>query len=102
MIYLVTASKHVNSIGAIARQPPISIREGLLEAVFSIGSVPRLYSEDHRQAEAVHHSRVEAGSNTSTVATKMETSDWVYNWATLFLDDINTKTWPSRLGESKI
>jgi hypothetical protein len=23
-----------------------------------------------------------------------------YNWATLFLGDINTGTWPSRLGES--
>jgi hypothetical protein len=25
-----------------------------------------------------------------------------YNWATLFLGDINTGTWPSRLGESRI
>jgi hypothetical protein len=25
-----------------------------------------------------------------------------YNWATLFLGDINTRTWPSRLGESQM
>jgi hypothetical protein len=25
-----------------------------------------------------------------------------YNWATLFLGDINTGTWPSRLGESRM
>jgi hypothetical protein len=25
-----------------------------------------------------------------------------YNWATLFLGDINTGTWPSRLGESQM
>jgi hypothetical protein len=25
-----------------------------------------------------------------------------YNWATLFLGDINTGTWPFRLGESQI
>jgi hypothetical protein len=24
------------------------------------------------------------------------------NWATLFLGDINTRTWPSRLGESQM
>jgi hypothetical protein len=28
----------------------------------------------------------------------MEPSAWGYNWATLFLGDINTGTWPSRLG----
>jgi hypothetical protein len=31
-----------------------------------------------------------------------EPSDWSYNQATLFLEDINTGTWPSRLGESRI
>jgi hypothetical protein len=25
-----------------------------------------------------------------------------YNWATLFLGDINTGTWPSKLGESQM
>jgi hypothetical protein len=25
-----------------------------------------------------------------------------HNWATLFLGDINTGTWPSRLGESQM
>jgi hypothetical protein len=47
--------------------------------------------------------RVEAGQNTSTVdpATEREPSAQGYNWATLFLGDINTGTWPSRLGESQ-
>jgi hypothetical protein len=27
-----------------------------------------------------------------------EPTAWVYNWATLFLEDINTGIWPSRLG----
>jgi hypothetical protein len=27
---------------------------------------------------------------------------WGYNWATLFLGEINTGTWPSNLGESQI
>jgi hypothetical protein len=44
MHFLATASKHVNSIRAIARQPPIKI-EGLLEAVFSVGFTARLYIE---------------------------------------------------------
>jgi hypothetical protein len=30
------------------------------------------------------------------------TSAWGYNWATLFLGYINTGTWPSILGESRI
>jgi hypothetical protein len=29
-------------------------------------------------------------------------SAWDYNWATLFLGAINTRTWPSRLEESQI
>jgi hypothetical protein len=33
---------------------------------------------------------------------KREQSDWGYNWTTLFLGDINTGTWPARLGESRI
>jgi predicted benzoate:H+ symporter BenE len=48
---LVTAGKHINDIQAIARQPPI-ITEGIWEAVFSVGSAPRLYSEAPRQAES--------------------------------------------------
>jgi hypothetical protein len=35
-------------------------------------------------------------------ATKREHSVRGYNWATLFLGDINTGTWPSRLGESQM
>jgi hypothetical protein len=31
-----------------------------------------------------------------------EPNAWEYNWATLFLGDINTATWPSRLGESQV
>jgi hypothetical protein len=48
---LVTAGKHVNKILAIVRQPPVTAVEGLLEAVFSVGSALRPYSEDPRPAE---------------------------------------------------
>jgi hypothetical protein len=48
---LVTACKHVNDIRAVARQLPITKRERVLEAVFSIGSVLRLCNEDRRLAE---------------------------------------------------
>jgi hypothetical protein len=48
---------------------------------------------------------MKAGSNTSTVAlrvvggeTKREPSSWGYNWATLFLVDINTGTDPPGWG----
>jgi hypothetical protein len=46
MLCSVTAVKHVNSVRAIARQPPITTVEGLMEEVFSVESAPRLYSED--------------------------------------------------------
>jgi hypothetical protein len=46
-----SGGKDVNDIQAIARQPPITTIETLLEAVFSVESVPRLYSEDPRSAE---------------------------------------------------
>jgi hypothetical protein len=45
----------------------------------------------------------EPGLNTSTVALRVvggderEASAWGYNWANLFLGDINTGTWPFRL-----
>jgi hypothetical protein len=45
------ASKHVNNIRVIARQPPITTIEKLLEAMFSVGPVPRMYYEDRRPAE---------------------------------------------------
>jgi hypothetical protein len=51
MRYFVAAGKHVNHIRAIARQQPITTIEGLLEAVFSVESAPRLYSEDPGPAE---------------------------------------------------
>jgi hypothetical protein len=50
---LVTAGKNVNDISAVARQSPITTIEKLLEAMFSIGSAPRLYNEDPRPAESV-------------------------------------------------
>jgi hypothetical protein len=31
-----------------------------------------------------------------------KSSAWGYNWATLFLGNLNTGTWPSRLGESQM
>jgi hypothetical protein len=43
--------------------------------------------------------RVKASSNNSTVALRVVTSD---EGETLFLRDINTGTWPSRLEESRI
>jgi hypothetical protein len=55
--------------------------EQLLEEVFSVRSVPRLHNEDQR---------------------KTKPSAWGYNRATLFHGDINTGTWPSRLGEARI
>jgi hypothetical protein len=32
---------------------------------------------------------------------KMEQSTWWYDWFKPFLGDINTRTWPSRLGVSR-
>jgi hypothetical protein len=52
MLCLVTAGKHVNDTRAIARQPPVTAIEGLLEVVFSVGSVKRLYSEDPRTRQS--------------------------------------------------
>jgi hypothetical protein len=52
--------------------------------------------------------RVEAGSNTSSIALRVVGGDengtqcLGYKWVILFLGDINTGTWPSRLGESRI
>jgi hypothetical protein len=48
---LVTASKHVTNNQAIARQLLITAVEGLLEAVLSVRSALRPYSEDLRPAE---------------------------------------------------
>jgi hypothetical protein len=52
--------------------------------------------------------KVEAGSNTSTVSLLVVGGDekgtqyLEHTRATLFRGDINTRTWPSRLGESRI
>jgi hypothetical protein len=51
MCCLVAAGKHVNDIQAVARQPPITTIEKLMEAVFTVGSILRLYSKDPRPAE---------------------------------------------------
>jgi hypothetical protein len=51
MRYLVTVGKHVDDIRANAKQPPITTIEKLLEAVFSVGFAPRLYSEGPKPAE---------------------------------------------------
>jgi hypothetical protein len=53
MLRLVEAGKQVNAPRTVARQPPITTIEKLFEAVFSVGSAPRLYSEDPRPAEWV-------------------------------------------------
>jgi hypothetical protein len=54
----------------------MATKEGLLEAVFIVGSTPRLYSQDPRPAEFKEFSpSVEAGSNTSTVALRIVQGD---------------------------
>jgi hypothetical protein len=45
----------------------------MMETVFSVGSVPRIYSEDPRLEACVF--RVEAGSKTSTVALRVVGGD---------------------------
>jgi hypothetical protein len=37
-----------------------------------------------------------------SMAATLQPSAREYNWATLFLGNINTGTWPSRLGESRM
>jgi hypothetical protein len=66
--------------------------------------LPRLYSQTNRIV--LEQTRVEAGWNNSTAALrvvrdgKREPGARGYIWVTLFLGDIKTGTWPSRLGES--
>jgi hypothetical protein len=43
--------KHVNNIRALARQPPPTTTEELLETVFLVESIPRLYNEEPGPAE---------------------------------------------------
>jgi hypothetical protein len=40
--------------------------------------------------------------NLTGVLAGVQSSAREYKWATLFLGDINTGTWPSRLGESQM
>jgi hypothetical protein len=74
-------------------------------AVLSMWSAPRLYhSTDRVQfSEAWRRFRIPPTyPRESLEATKRVPSAWGYNRATLFLGDINTETWPSRLGQSRI
>jgi hypothetical protein len=79
---------------------------GITEETFSVRYVPGLYNEN--KAKGLKLARVEPGSNTSIVDLRVVggdekgTSAWGYNWATLFLRDISTVTWLSRLGESRM
>jgi hypothetical protein len=50
---LVPVGKHVNNIRAISGQSPTATIEKLLEAVFPVGSAPRLYNEDSMPPERV-------------------------------------------------
>jgi hypothetical protein len=74
---LVTVAKDINDIRDIAMHPPIKTIERLLEAVFSVGSTSRLYSEDPSPAEWKGRvpSRVEGVSNTSTVTLRVVKGD---------------------------
>jgi hypothetical protein len=55
MCCLVTAGKHVKNIRAVARQPPMTTIEELLEAMFPLGFLPGLYNEDRRPAQGNWH-----------------------------------------------
>jgi hypothetical protein len=70
----------------------------LLETVFSVGPSPRLYNEDSRPVELI----VRQSAGRVKENREGKPSDWVYNRATLFLGDINTRIWSSRLRESQI
>jgi hypothetical protein len=78
----------------------------MLDAVFSMRFVS--YQILSLQRLVPGDCLVEAGSNTSIVALQVvggdekEPSALGYNWATIFLGDINTGSWPSRLGEPRI
>jgi hypothetical protein len=75
----------------------------MLEAMFSVRSLPRLCIED----QSVSAVRVEAGLNTSTVALRVvggdekETSARGYNWATLLLRDTKYGDLALQVGDSR-
>jgi hypothetical protein len=50
---LVTAGKHVKSVRAIVRQPPITKLKRLLEPVLFIRFTRKVYSEDPRPAKCI-------------------------------------------------
>jgi hypothetical protein len=62
-----------------------------IEGLFSAFSVPRSCLEDSFCYNSV-----------SSLTSTLIPIAGGYNWVTLFLGDINTGTWPSRLGESRI
>jgi hypothetical protein len=79
-----------------------------LETVFFIRSMQRVYKEDNLWDSISNTSAIASLSNTPAMALRVVGGDKKgtqclgYNRATLFVGDINTGTWPSRLGESRI
>jgi hypothetical protein len=86
-------SNHIVACRLVARQQPVKSKGGI---VLSVRSVPRCYKQDW---ESVELTRVEAGSNTSTVALRVVEGD---EKLIQFLGAINKRSWPSRLGDSRI
>jgi hypothetical protein len=85
---------------AIAKQYTKATMESILEAVFSFRSSPKA-------RKGVDHPYVEAGSNVPTITPRVigddenVTQSLGYNWATVFLADVNTGTWPTRMESLK-
>jgi hypothetical protein len=77
-----------------------------LEVVFSVRYVQKIYNEGQLPFRMTI--LVEAGKNTPTVALRVVKRDRKGTQCpgvllgTLFLGDINTGLWPSRLGESQM
>jgi hypothetical protein len=102
-----------DSVKAVAREQlcghvvsPATREHAIMEEIFLCGPCRGYITRT--SSSVVVEARVEAGSNSSTVALRIVGGDEKgtqclgYNWATLFLGDINRGTWPSRLGESPI
>jgi hypothetical protein len=82
-------------------------KEQLLEAVFSMWSRPRLYTEGHHEklASILCRGRVKYLHHSPANRRRRQKGNpvpWGFNWATLFLGDISTGIWPFKLGESQI
>jgi hypothetical protein len=114
---LVKAGKHVNNIRDIAKQlvgkrvPAATDTHATVYTLLGCNSGNGVYYVVRAEilfAGSVEF-RVEARPNTPTVALGVLEVDgkgtpylWGYNQATMLLEDINTGTWPPRLGESRI